>query len=70
MTRRKCKENYEVDNGELYFRKSGRGSKKGPQTECNDVWKKCIWTIEEKDRVLTSVHGSATGIYIYILCAL
>ena len=68
MTRRKCNENYKVDNGELYFRKSGRGSKKGPETECNDVWKKCIWTIEEKDRVLTSVHGSATG--IYILCAL
>ena len=40
MTRRKCKENYEVENGELYFRKSERGSKKGPETECNDVWKK------------------------------
>ena len=40
MTRKKCKENYKVENDELYFRKSGRGSKKGPETECNDVWKK------------------------------
>ena len=28
MTRRKCKGNYKAENGELYFRKSGRVSKK------------------------------------------
>ena len=56
--RRKCNENFKVENGQLYYRRSNRCT---TQEECE--WKLCIKTVEEKQRVLRSCHSSATGNY-------
>ena len=70
--RRKCKENYKVESSQLYFKKSERGSQKKYDSDELDPWKLCIWTEQERNRILTLVHGSSTGIiyyiFIYLLC--
>ena len=55
--RRKCNENFKVENGQLYYRRSNRCT---TQEECE--WKLCIKTVEEKQRVLRSCHSSATNL--------
>ncbi len=63
--RRKCQENFKVENGQLFHRKSDRGkqphaqSADSVQNECG--WKLCVKTEDEKERVLKSCHSSATG---------
>ncbi len=61
--RRKCKENFKVDGGQLYYKRSDRGT----QSLSERPWKLCIKTTEEKERVLKSCHSSATGIWKFLL---
>ena len=64
--RRKCKKNYKVESSQLYYKKSEIGSRKKHESDELDPWKLCIWTEQEKNRILTSVLGSSTGI-LYII---
>lgn len=65
--RRKCNENYKIENGQLLHRKCYRQKAKGQHqpNQLEDQWKLCIRTEEEKARVLRSCHSSAIG-----MCAL
>ena len=63
--RRKCTENFKIENGQLYHRKSNRNSKAKEQDQQSGVdgneWKRCIKSKEEKERILKSCHSSETG---------
>ena len=62
--RRKCQENFKIEDGQLYHRKGDRKplTEQQEQVEPVSVWRLCIKTKEEKDRILRSSHSSATGI--------
>ena len=55
--RRKCNENDKVENGLLYFKKSDRKK----QSAESIVWKLCVKTYEDKDKILKSCHEGETG---------
>ena len=62
--RRKCKENFKIENGQLYRKKSDRkpmSERQDEQEKKAPVWRLCIKTTEEKRRILKSSHSSATG---------
>ena len=61
--RRKCKENFKIENGQLFHRRCDRknASEQNETNELTDEWELCISTEEEKARVLRSCHSSATG---------
>ena len=56
--RRKCKENYKVENGQLHYRRSSRS-----RCTTQEEWKLCIKNTEDKERILKSCHSSSTGNY-------
>ena len=57
--RHKCTENYKIQEGQLFHRKSTRSKSKEQKDESE--WKRCVRTQEEKERMLKSCHSSATG---------
>ena len=58
----KCKENFKIENGQLFQRCDRKNASEQNETdELADEWKLCISTEEEKARVLRSCHSSATG---------
>ena len=71
--RRRCNENYKLENGQLLFRKSSRRSRVSAERNLKpgkyskkatyDSWKVCIETVEQKERVLKSCHSSKAGIW-------
>ena len=61
--RRKCQENFKIENGQLFHRKSDlRSPLKEQQEQIEPAWRLCIRTKEEKERILKASHSSATGI--------
>ena len=56
--RRKCRENFKIENGQLYYSKSDRDT----ATQKEHEWKLCVKTEDDKQRMLRSCHSSATGI--------
>ena len=54
--RRKCHENFKIDEGQLYYRKSNRG-----KSDMQAKWMLAVKTVAEKERVLKSCHSSPTG---------
>lgn len=63
--RRKCNENFKIENGQLFHRKCYRQCANGQHqpNQLEDEWKFCLRTEEEKARVLRSCHSSAIGKY-------
>ena len=59
--RRKCKENFKIENGQLYHRKGERKPLNEQQEQQEPAWRLCIKTKEEKERILRSSHSTATG---------
>ncbi len=64
--RRRCCENFKIENGQLFHRKCDRKKKEQEQQEPNQSeWKRCIKTNEEKDRIFRSCHSSDTGTWAH-----
>ena len=61
--RRKCKENFKIENGQLYHRKGERNPLNEEQEQQEPAWRLCIKTKDEKERILRSSHFTATGMY-------
>ena len=60
--RRKCRENFKIENGQLFHRKGDRKAvKEQEQEHGSNEWKLCIKTSEEKERIMRSCHSSVTG---------
>ena len=65
--RRKCHNNYQFNNGVLYYRRAIK-SNKSKQEEEN--WRVCVRADEEKRRILESCHARAEGKLLLYSCKL
>ena len=61
--RRKCKENFKIEKGQLYYSKSDRCTATHKEPE----WKLCVKNEDDKQRMLRSCHSSATGKSIQLM---
>ena len=66
--RRKCKENYKVESSQLCFKNQIEESEKS-MTVVSWILGSFAFgqSMQEKNRILTSVHGSSTGVYLIYL---
>ena len=53
--RRKCRNNFKIEDGVLHYRKNG-----GSERE-EDHWRICVRSEEEKSRILESCHSGVAG---------
>ena len=53
--RKKVKNNYRIDRGQLYYKKAGDDGADA------SVWKMCVRSEEEKGRILKSCHEGLGG---------
>ena len=58
---RRCRNNFKFEDGILYYRKD---SKKSEVNESNDVWRICVGSDEEKNRIMESCHAKVEGTMI------
>ena len=64
--RRKCRNNFKIEDGVLHYRKNGGSEKE------EDHWRICIRSVEEKGRILESCHSGVAGMIscqMYIRCS-
>ena len=64
--RRKCRNNFQIEDGVLHYRKNGGNEKEENQ------WRVCVRSEEEKARILESCHSGVAGIIsyqIYLCCS-
>ena len=56
---RKCRNNFQIENGVLHYRKNGGNEKEENQ------WRGCVRSEEEKALILESCHSGVAGIISY-----
>ena len=64
--RRKCRNNFKIEDGVLHYRKNGGSEKE------EDHWCICVRSEEEKGRILQSCHSGVAGMIscqMYIRCS-
>ena len=64
--RRKCRNNFKIEDGVLHYRKNGGSEKE------EDHWRICVRSVEEKGRILESCHSGVAGMIscqMYIRCS-
>ena len=65
--RRKCHNNYQFNNGVLYYR---RAIKSNISKQEEEDWRVCVHADEEKQRILDSCHAGAEGKLLLYSCIL
>ncbi len=58
--RRKCRNNFRIDDGILQYKTARKGGEEGEEAE-TATWKVCVRTEAEKKRVLESCHAGLGG---------